>query len=232
MALQLAVLLSGGGSNFRSICEHIDSGVLDAEIKVVISNKEDAGGLAIAKEYGYKNYYVDPKKYSSKKEYDAALVSIIHDTGLTKDNGAVILAGYMRLVSEDFLANFPWRVLNIHPSLLPSFVGLHGQKQAVDYGVKLAGCTVHFVIEEMDAGAIIIQGARALDADIDEKTAVGLILEMEHRMYPQAIEWLSKGRLEIKGRKVVLLNTEKNTSQIGTKNFLINPPLEEGFFKE
>jgi phosphoribosylglycinamide formyltransferase-1 len=194
----LGILLSGRGSNFVAIAESIDAGrIADARIAVVISNRADAPGVATARQRGL-NAVVIPSKGRTREEHDREVVGTLrqHKVDL------ICLAGYMRLLSPWFVQQFPRRILNIHPSLLPAFPGLEAQKQAFAYGVKVSGCTVHFVDEELDHGAIIVQKAVAvLDGD-SEHTLSARILEQEHAAYTEAINIVLGGKLEIVGRRL------------------------------
>jgi phosphoribosylglycinamide formyltransferase-1 len=198
--LKLGVLISGNGSNLQSIIDNIEKGSLKAVIKIVISNNPDAYGLTRAKNHGIPFAVIKNGDYKSKEDFDTQLVKILKDNGVE----LVALAGFMRIISPTILKAFPGRILNIHPALLPSFPGLHGQKQAVDYGVKYSGCTVHFVDEGVDTGPIIIQSAVPVMDDDTEETLSARILKEEHKIYPQAINLFAEGRLEIKGRKVFI----------------------------
>jgi phosphoribosylglycinamide formyltransferase-1 len=195
----LGILLSGRGSNFIAIADSIDAGrIADARIAVVVSNKADAPGIATARLSGL-NALVIPSKGKAREEHDREVVAALklHKVEL------VCLAGYMRLLSPWFVQQFPRRILNIHPSLLPAFPGLEAQDQAFAYGVKVSGCTVHFVDEELDHGAIIVQKTvPVLDGD-DEHTLAGRILEQEHVAYTEAINVVLGGKFEIFGRRFV-----------------------------
>lgn len=226
MTLPIAVLISGGGSNLQSIIDRMESGVLDVSIRLVMSNVAGAFGLERAKKHGIATFVLDHKSVADREKFDHRMVRAIKDAGAE----AVALAGFMRLITPGFLAAFPQKVVNIHPALLPSFPGLHGQKQAADYGVRLAGCTVHFVDERVDHGPIIIQAAVKAFPDDDEASLGERILKLEHRIYPQALQWLAEGRLSIQGRKVVLARGKALPAEvIAGGEFLINPPLEHGF---
>jgi phosphoribosylglycinamide formyltransferase-1 len=194
----LGILLSGRGSNFVAIANSIDAGrIPSARIAVVISNKADAPGIATARDRGL-NTLVIPSKGKAREEHDREVVAALkqHNVDL------VCLAGYMRLLSPWFVQQFPRRILNIHPSLLPAFPGLEAQEQAFAYGVKVSGCTVHFVDEELDHGAIIVQKSVAvLDGD-DEHTLAARILEQEHIAYTEAINIVLRGDFEIEGRRL------------------------------
>lgn len=195
----LAILLSGRGSNFEAIAANIASGKIpDARIGVVISNKPDAGGLTTAKRMGLTALSITSKGMP-REEHDRAVVAALNEHKVD----LICLAGYMRLLSPWFVQQFPHRILNIHPSLLPAFPGLEAQEQAFAYGVKVSGCTVHFVDEELDHGAIIVQKPVAvLDGD-DEHTLAARILEEEHIAYSEAIRIVLEGNYEIVGRRFV-----------------------------
>ncbi len=197
--LRLGIVLSGRGSNFLAIAERIKAGRLKgAEIAVVVSNVAEAGGLKAARELGLA-HAVLVSKGRERAEHDAAMVACLkaHDVEL------VCLAGYMRLLTQEFLAAFPNRILNIHPSLLPAFPGLEAQEQALAYGVKVAGCTVHFVDEDLDHGTIVVQRAVPVLEGDDAHSLAERILAEEHQAYSQAIEMVASGEYEIKGRRFV-----------------------------
>ena len=195
----LGILLSARGSNFVAIADSIDAGrIAGARIAVVISNNADAPGITSARERGL-NALVIPSKGKPREEHDREVVAALkqHNVDL------VCLAGYMRLLSPWFVQQFPRRILNIHPSLLPAFPGLEAQEQAFAYGVKVSGCTVHFVDEELDHGAIIVQKTvPVLDGD-DERTLAARILEQEHIAYTEAINMVLKGQFDVGGRRLV-----------------------------
>jgi phosphoribosylglycinamide formyltransferase-1 len=196
----LGILLSGRGSNFVAIANSVDAGrIPDARIAVVISNRADAPGIAIARQRGL-NAMVIPSKGKAREEHDREVVGALQQNNVD----LVCLAGYMRLLSPWFVQQFPQRILNIHPSLLPAFPGLEAQEQAFAYGVKISGCTVHFVDEELDHGAIIVQKAvPVLDSD-DEHSLAARILEQEHLAYTEAVNIVLGGRFEIAGRRLRL----------------------------
>ena len=198
----LGILLSGRGSNFVAIADSVDAGrIADAHIAVVISNKADAPGLATARQRGL-NALVIPSKGKAREEHDREVVAALkqHHVDL------VCLAGYMRLLSPWFVQQFPRRILNIHPSLLPAFPGLEAQEQAFAYGVRVSGCTVHFVDEELDHGPIIVQRTvPVLDSD-DEHTLASRILEQEHIAYTEAINIVLGGKFEVAGRRLVKIS--------------------------
>lgn len=198
---KIAILLSGRGSNFISIYNAIESGQISgAEISIVISNKKDAPGLDFARENGLNAIHADYSQFKDRVKYDT------HVAGLIESAGAdlVCLAGYMRIVSKEFVEIFKNRLINIHPSILPSFPGLDAQQQAFDYGVKYSGCTVHFVDEKVDHGAIILQSIVPVVEDDTVDTLSARILKEEHRAYPEAVRLFVEDRIQIKGRKVVI----------------------------
>jgi phosphoribosylglycinamide formyltransferase 1 len=194
----IGILLSGRGSNFVAIADSIDSGrIADARIAVVISNRTDAPGIDTARERGL-NAVVIPSKGRTREEHDREVVGTLkqHKVDL------ICLAGYMRLLSPWFVQQFPRRILNIHPSLLPAFPGLEAQEQAFAYGVKVSGCTVHFVDEELDHGAIVVQKAVPVHDSDDERSLAARILEQEHVAYTEAINIVLGGKFEIVGRRL------------------------------
>jgi len=195
----IGILLSGRGSNFEAIAENIAAGrIPGARISIVVSNKSDAGGLQVARRLGL-TALVIPSKGKDREQHDREVVAALRQNQVD----LVCLAGYMRLLSPWFVQQFPHRILNIHPSLLPSFPGLEAQQQAFAYGVKVAGCTVHFVDEELDHGAIIVQKTvPVLDGD-DEHSLAARILEQEHIAYSEAINIVLNGNFEVAGRRLV-----------------------------
>jgi len=210
----IGILLSGRGSNFEAIANNVATGrIPDARIAVVISNKPEAGGLETAKRIGLTGLSI-PSKGVSREEHDRAVVAALKDYKVD----LICLAGYMRLLSPWFVQQFPRRILNIHPSLLPAFPGLDAQEQAFAYGVKVSGCTVHFVDEELDHGAIIVQKAvMVLDKD-DEHTLAARILEQEHIAYSEAIRIVLEGKFEIVGRRLVLRDPLARTSNLTSRH--------------
>jgi len=197
---RIAVLLSGRGSNFMAIHDAILAGKINAEIVLVFSNKKDARGLQIAKERGLETLFLDPKDFPSREEYDKRIVEELKK----REVDLVCLAGYMRILTPYFVNQFRNRIMNIHPALLPSFPGLHAQRQALEWGVKFSGATVHFVTEEVDAGPIIIQAVVPVFQYDTEETLSNRILEQEHKIYPEAIRLFFEGKLEVRGRKVYI----------------------------
>ncbi|HXA85415.1 MAG TPA: phosphoribosylglycinamide formyltransferase [Candidatus Dormibacteraeota bacterium] len=195
---KIGILLSGRGSNFEAIADSIKAGKLKAEIAIVISNRAETPGLESAKRRGL-NAQLIPSKGRIREEHDAEVVAALKLTQVD----LVCLAGYMRLLSPAFIRAFSNRIVNIHPSLLPAFPGMDAQKQALEYGVKVTGCTVHFVDEHLDHGPIILQKTvPVLDGD-DVHTLSARILEQEHRAYSEAIELVLSGEMEIQGRTIV-----------------------------
>jgi phosphoribosylglycinamide formyltransferase 1 len=194
----IGILLSGRGSNFQTIARNIGAGQIpNARISVVISNKADAGGIEAARRLGLAAVVV-PSKGKERAEHDREIVSVLREHKVD----LICLAGYMRLLSPWFVQQFPHRILNIHPSLLPSFPGLEAQEQAFAYGVKVSGCTVHFVDEELDHGAIIVQKTVPVHESDDEHTLAARILEQEHIAYSEAINIVLGGKFEIVGRRL------------------------------
>lgn len=202
--LRVAVLASGRGSNLQAIIDAIEAGQVRAQIVVVISNKKDAAALEGARKHGLKDLFIDPKPFAgrpdSREAYDRSLLEILqqHDVEL------VVLAGYMKIVTAVLVNAYANRMMNIHPSLLPSFPGLDVQKKAIDWGCKLAGCTVHFVTEGVDEGPIIIQAAVPLLDDDTSETLAARILVQEHKIYPRAVQLFAEGRLRVDGRRVLI----------------------------
>ncbi|HEX2833505.1 MAG TPA: phosphoribosylglycinamide formyltransferase [Thermoanaerobaculia bacterium] len=185
--MRLAVLLSGRGSNFQAIHEAIENGTLDAEIVCVISNRPDAAGIARARDYGYDAHVIDHKAFPNRAAHETEVLKVLD----AARPDYIVLAGYMRLLSANFVERFRDRILNIHPSLLPSFPGVDAQAQALQHGVKIAGCTVHFVDENLDAGPILLQRAvEVLDDDTVESLSARILVE-EHRAYVDALKKLS-----------------------------------------
>jgi phosphoribosylglycinamide formyltransferase-1 len=199
MNKRIGVLLSGRGSNFEALAESIDAGrIRNAEIAIVISNKPGAPGLERARVRGILARAI-PSKGLERESYDRQVVAVLQEHQVD----LVCLAGYMRLLSPFFVAAFPSRILNIHPSLLPSFPGLESQRQALEYGVKFAGCTVHFVDENLDAGPIVLQAAVLVRDDDTEEALSSRILAEEHRIYTEAVRIVLEGKYKIVGRRVV-----------------------------
>jgi phosphoribosylglycinamide formyltransferase-1 len=195
---RIAVFLSGRGSNFRAIHNAIIEGKINASIALVFSNVEAAPGLLTARERGLETFYLNPKLFPNREEYDKEAVRQVRK----RDVDLVCLAGYMRILSSYFCREFKSRCLNIHPALLPAFPGLHVQQKAIDWGVKFSGATVHFVAEDVDMGPIIIQAVVPVLQDDTEDTLAARILVEEHKIYPEAVRLFFEGRLEVRGRRV------------------------------
>jgi phosphoribosylglycinamide formyltransferase-1 len=201
--INLAMLISGRGTNMDAILAAISSGrIKDAKPCIVISNKPGAAGLKVASEkYGIPTKVV-PSDGLKGWQYDQIVVTTLHEFGVTPESGLVCLAGFMRILSPEFVRQYKMRIMNIHPALLPSFPGLHAQKQALDYGVKVSGCTVHFVDEGMDSGPVILQKAVPVIEGDNEESLSARILEQEHKLYPEAVSLFCEGRIKIDGRRV------------------------------
>ena len=202
--LRVAVLASGRGSNLQAVIDAIEAGQVHAQIVAVISNKKDAVALERARKHGLKDLFVDPKPFAgrpdSREAYDRSLLEVLQQHNVE----LVLLAGYMKIVTAVLVNAYANRMMNIHPSLLPSFPGLDVQKKAIDWGCKLAGCTVHFVTEGVDEGPIIIQAAvPILDGDTAETLAVRILVQ-EHKIYPRAVQLFAEGRLRVDGRRVLI----------------------------
>ncbi len=198
---KLGILISGRGSNFEAIADSIQAGLLDAEIAIVISNRADAAGLDSARRRGL-NAKLIPSKGRVREEHDGEVIAALKQANVD----LVCLAGYMRLLSPEFVRAFPDRILNIHPSLLPAFPGLDAQKQALEYGAKVSGCTVHIVDEHLDHGPIIVQKTVPVLETNDEHSHSARILEQEHIAYTEAIRLMLSGEVDVQGRRVVRKN--------------------------
>jgi phosphoribosylglycinamide formyltransferase-1 len=199
MKSRIGVLLSGRGSNFVALADSVDSArIPNSEIALVLSNREGAPGIDRAKERGLPTRVISSKGLE-RETYDRQVVAALHESKVD----LICLAGYMRLLSPYFVAAFPNRILNIHPSLLPSFPGLESQRQALEYGVKFAGCTVHFVDENLDAGPIVLQAIVEVKDDDTDATLSERILKEEHRIYSEAVKIILEGNFKISGRRVV-----------------------------
>ncbi|MFQ5509734.1 MAG: phosphoribosylglycinamide formyltransferase [Leptospirillia bacterium] len=196
--MKIGILASGRGSNMERLVTACQAGEIPAEVVVVISDRSSAGALETARGKGIEAVYLDPGAHGSREAYDRALVAALKEHGVE----LVCLAGYMKLVSREFIDPFAGRVLNIHPSLLPSFPGLNAQKQALDYGVKVAGCTVHMVELEMDSGPIVMQATVPVEDDDTDDTLSARILVEEHRIYVAAVKAFAEGRVQVDGRRV------------------------------
>jgi len=197
--MRLAILLSGRGSNFAAIQDAIVRGDLDAEIVCVISNRPNAAGIEHARTLGLPAHVIDHRSFDGREAHESEVLRILGDTR----PDFIALAGYMRLLSPAFIAAYPMRIINVHPSLLPAFPGVDAQAQAITYGVKVSGCTVHFVDENLDAGPIIVQRAVAVRDDDDASSLSARILDEEHIAYVDALKKLAAGGYRIEGRRVV-----------------------------
>ena len=191
--LTLGVLVSGTGSNLQAILDAVAARTLDARVAVVVSNVAGAGGLERARAAGVETVVVDHKAYADRPAFDAALVEVLRARGVE----VVVLAGFMRLVTDVLLGAFPMRVVNVHPSLLPAFPGVHSQKQAFDYGVRVAGCTVHLVDGGTDTGPILAQAAVPVEDGDDEESLRLRILAREHELLPRVLQWMAEGRVTV-----------------------------------
>jgi phosphoribosylglycinamide formyltransferase 1 len=216
--VKLGVLISGSGTNLQAIIDAILQGDLKAEIRLVISNRADAQGLERARRHGIETSIIDHRKLSSREDFDRAVLAALRDRSVE----LVALAGFMRLLSPIMLDAFPGRIMNIHNSLLPSFPGIHGPKDAIEYGVKIAGCTVFFVTSGVDVGPVIVQAAVPVLPGDDEARLAARILTQEHRIFPHAIALFQQGRLEIQGRRVIV----KGDSAKPNSSPLVNPPVD------
>ena len=205
--LRLGVLASGRGSNLQAIIDAIEAKTLDATIALVLSNKNDAMALERAKRHRIKGIFLDPKfvagKPDPRRAYDEKILEVLNE----HDVQLVLLAGYMKIVTAVLIDAYQWRMMNIHPSLLPSFPGLHAQRQALDAGVKVSGCTVHFVTEGIDEGPIIVQAAVPVNENDSVASLSARILELEHQLYPRAIQLFVEGMLAVEGRKAKILGS-------------------------
>jgi phosphoribosylglycinamide formyltransferase-1 len=216
--VKLGVLISGTGTNLQAIIDAIVRGDLRAEIRLVISNQAGAQGLERARRHGIETMVIDHRKFASREDFDRAILAALADRSVE----LVALAGFMRLLSPVMLEAFPGRIMNIHNSLLPSFPGIHGPSDAIEYGVKIAGCTVFFVTAGVDVGPVIVQAAVPVLPGDDEQRLAARILVQEHRIFPHAIALFQQGRLEIQGRRVVI----KGDSAKPSSSSLVNPAVD------
>src|SRR2546422_2636171 len=201
--INLAILISGRGSNMEAILKSVKKNKIPIKPAVVISNKSDAKGINIAQKLGVRTEVIESHGIMGANwDYDKKIVTILEKYDVTPKNGLVCLAGFMRILSPEFIRHFKGRIMNIHPAILPSFPGLHAQRQAIEYGVKVSGCTVHFVEEGLDSGPILLQRAvSVLDSDTEESLSAR-ILEQEHILYPKAIRLFCEGKIRFNGRKL------------------------------
>jgi phosphoribosylglycinamide formyltransferase-1 len=197
---KIAVLISGRGSNMRSIVEACKREFINAKVTLVLSNRAEAPGLEFARSENIESVVLPHKAFPVREDYDRQVVDILHQ----KQVDLICLAGFMRLLSSVFVAAFPNRIMNIHPALLPSFPGLHAQRQAVEYGVKVTGCTVHFVDEGLDSGPIILQKTLEVKPDDTEETLSERLLPLEHAAYIEAVKLFFENRVHVENRKVVI----------------------------
>lgn len=202
MKKRIAVFASGFGSNLQALIDYNNKHGLNGDIVLVFSNNKDAFALVRAKKNNIKAVFMDPTRYSSREKYDSKIIEMLEEEKID----LVVLAGYMFLLSQEFVHRFKNKILNIHPALLPSFKGTHGIKDAYQYGVKVTGVTVHFVDEDLDRGPIILQEAVDIDPDDSVEELEGKIHKVEHKIYPEAVKYFCEDRLEIDGRRVKILN--------------------------
>ena len=214
--LKLGVLISGSGSNLQSIIDHIEKGALPAQIKIVVSNNPEAYGLTRAKHAGISCSVLNHTDFAGREDFDRELIRVLREAGVD----LIVLAGFMRILTPSFLQAFPDKIINIHPALLPAFPGTHVQQQALDYGVRFSGCTVHFVDEGVDTGPIIIQAVVPVQDGDTAETLAARILKEEHKIYPQAIRYFAEGRIIKKGRHVKIKNVKQDDAAMH------NPPLD------
>lgn len=230
MTLSIAALASGGGSNVAAIIKSIERGNLDARVAVVLSNNPGAPVLDRARAAGVPVWTRSHEAFADREAFDGEMMAVIRDAKAD----TIALAGYMRMLSTPFVQAFAGRILNIHPALLPSFPGLHGVGDAVAHGARFSGATVHFVDEHMDHGPIIIQAITPVGTADNEESVTPRVHALEHRIYPQALQWLAENRIELEGRRVRLLpripHVELASSgDNGHGPWMICPPLEPGF---
>ena len=198
--LPIVILISGRGSNMQAIAERAASGALPVEVRAVISDKAEAPGLATAAAMNIPTRYLSPRDFADRASYDQALAALV----ASFEPKLVVLAGFMRILSPGFIATFADRILNIHPSLLPLYRGLHTHRRVLEAGDKVHGCTVHFVTEELDGGPLVIQARIAVRPGDTESTLSARVQRQEHRIYPQAIDWFARGRLQLRGEHACL----------------------------
>ncbi len=224
MTIKLGILASGNGTNAQAMIDAVEAGRLDADIRIILSNRPHAGVLERAQRHGVPHGCIDHTAFSDRGSCDGRIV----DELLAAGADTVALAGYMRMVTPAFLNAFPQRVLNIHPTLLPAFPGTDAVRHVVEYGVRFSGCTVHFVSDVMDGGPVIIQAVLPVRQEEDEDMLLDRIHVFEHRIYIQALQWLAEDRLRLDGRKVYLEPADRPLSP-QPELALVWPPLEQGF---
>jgi phosphoribosylglycinamide formyltransferase-1 len=216
--LRIGVLASGGGTNLQAIIDRCQDGSLAAEIAVVIANNPGAGALDRASKAGIPTLCINHRNFPAREDFDCAVVKALQDAAVD----LVVLAGFMRIITQTFIDAFPERVINIHPALLPAFPGLHVQQQAIDYGARFSGCTVHFVDGGVDTGPIIMQAVVPILSDDTADTLAARILEQEHKVYPRAIQLIAEGRVHVNERQVTIIPACQPDSTT-----LINPALDD-----
>ena len=231
MTIHIAALASGVGTNIEAIIKCIETGRLEARVCIVLSNKPDAPVVNLARSKGIPVWARDHREYESREDFDRDMLEAIK----AQEVDTIVLAGYMRMLSPAFVKAYDGRILNIHPAILPSFAGQTGYADAIEYGVRLTGCTVHFVDEKMDNGPVIIQAVVPVGSNDTEEILIPRIHALEHRIYPQALQWLARNRLTIDGRRVHLRAAKFPNAALATSNtgplgpWMVSPPLEEGF---
>lgn len=225
MSLKIAILASGSGSNAQAIIDKINSGSLDATVNLVFSNRPEARVLERAKKANIAHAVIDHNEYPDRIVFDRKIAKLIHD----HDCDFVVLAGFMRILGKEFLQEFQGRIVNIHPALLPSFPGTHGINDALNYGSLITGVSVHFVEEKMDSGPLIIQGALPILPGESLEALSKRIHAVEHRIYPQALQWFAEGRINLIDKRHVVLKPGNKRILPLESLCLINPPLEQGF---
>ena len=226
MPLRVAILASGSGSNAQRFFDLSRAGALDIDPVLLICNRPGAPVLERARQAGVSSLMLDHARETDRERYDRSLVAALQDAQAE----LIVMAGYMRMVTPFFLNSFPGRVINIHPALLPSFPGIRGAADALEYGVRLAGCTVHFVDEIMDHGPVIIQAAVPVHAEDDLDVLQTRIHALEHRIYPQAVQWIAEKRVQVEGRRVRILPAATPRRTVPSDgSWLAWPPLEEPF---
>jgi len=196
----VSFLASGRGSNFTVVAERIRAGDIDASLGILVSDKRDARALETARGFGMEAHFVDPKAYNGKAEYEKAVIALMEKA----KTDLIVAAGYMRILSPLFVKAYSNRIINIHPALLPSFPGVDGQRQAFEYGVKISGCTTHFIDEGTDTGPIILQAAVPVENGDTVESLAARILREEHRILPESVKLFCRGKLKVKGRKVII----------------------------
>ncbi len=196
----VSFLASGRGSNFKVVAEKIRAGEINAGLGILVSDKSDAAALEVARSFGMKAYFVDPSRTGRREDHDAAMMKLMKDHG----TDLIVAAGYMRILTSGFVHEFRNRIINIHPALLPAFPGVNAQKQAYDYGVKVTGCTTHFIDEGTDTGPIILQAPVEVRLDDTPESLSHRILKEEHRLLPESVALFCAGRLRVAGRKVII----------------------------